>query len=110
VARGREEKGGSAWARPRGGGRRRREGDPDVAVGSSGRPATAPNCRARVVPWPHEQRRVAGVGDASDGVSATDGQDRGEAGPGGSGRGAREKRESETGRWWGTDMQAQAAQ
>jgi hypothetical protein len=33
------------------------------------------------------------VGDASDGVSATDGQDRGEAGPGGSGRGAREKRE-----------------
>jgi hypothetical protein len=45
---------------------------------------------------PPEQGRAAGVGDAGDGVSTTDGRDRGEAGPGGTGRGVREKRESET--------------
>jgi hypothetical protein len=37
----RGEKGGSAWARPRGGGRRRKWG-PIAAVGSVGRPATPP--------------------------------------------------------------------
>jgi hypothetical protein len=41
MARGREEKGGLAWVRPRGGGRRRR-GVAGMAVSSSGRPVMAP--------------------------------------------------------------------
>jgi hypothetical protein len=49
------------------------------------------------------------VGDAGDVVSATDGQDRGEAGPGGSGRGVREKGVSEAGHRRGTDTWARAA-
>jgi hypothetical protein len=49
------------------------------------------------------------VGDAGDVVSATDGQDRGEAGPGGSGRGAREKGVSEAGHRRGTDTWARVA-
>jgi hypothetical protein len=43
-------------------------------------------------PWP------SGMGDAGDGLSVTDGQDRGETRPGGSDRGAREK---ERERWGG---------
>jgi hypothetical protein len=49
------------------------------------------------------------VGDVGDGVSATDGRNRGEVGPSGSGRCAREKRESEIGHRRGTDMRAWAA-
>jgi hypothetical protein len=57
-----------------------------------------------------QQGRAAGVGDAGNRVSTPDGRDRGEAGPDGSGWGVREKRESEIGRRWGTDMRARAAQ
>jgi hypothetical protein len=53
----------------------------------------APDHRARAAPLPHEQGRVAGVGDAGDGVSVTDGRDRGEAGTGVRGR-KRERRGS----------------
>jgi hypothetical protein len=61
-----------------------------MVVGSSGRPAAAPDHRARATLLPREQGRTMGVGD---GVSATDGWERGEAGPDDSGQGAREKRE-----------------
>jgi hypothetical protein len=51
------------------------------------------------------------MGDASDGLSVTDGQDRGETGPGGSDRGAREKeREREMGLQWDTGMWDRATQ
>jgi hypothetical protein len=49
------------------------------------------------------------MGDASDGVSATDGRDRGEVGLSDSGRGVREKRERDRHRW-GADMHAREAQ
>jgi hypothetical protein len=76
-------RGASAWRQEK------EERGAGVVVGSSGRPAMAPDHRARVARLPHEQGRVAGVDDTGDGVSATDGRDRGEARPGGSGRGAR---------------------
>jgi hypothetical protein len=62
-----------------------------------------------VVPLLCEQGRAAGMGDASDGVSATDGRDRGEVGLSDSGRGVREKRERDMHRW-GADMHAREAQ
>jgi hypothetical protein len=73
-------------------------GDPGAAVGNVGWPETAPDRRARAAALPREQGRAAGVGNAGNGVSVADGQDRGEVGPGGSGRGAREK---ERERWGG---------
>jgi hypothetical protein len=97
VARGREEKGRGRHGRVRVEAGEGGEGGPGVAVGGSGQPTMAPDHQVRVVQLPHEQRRATGVGDAGNGVSATDGWDQGEAGPDGSGRGVRETRESETG-------------
>jgi hypothetical protein len=109
VARGREEKGrgrrGRVHVEVGEGG----EGGPGAAVSYSGRLAMALDHRARAAPLPREQKRAAGMGDAGDGVSATNGRDWGEVGPGGSGWGAREKRESETGRWWGAELWAWVA-
>jgi hypothetical protein len=71
-----------------GGGRRGRvhmeareggEGGRGVVVCSLGRPTTTPDRRAWVAPLPCKQGRATGVGDAGDGVSVTDGRDRGEA-------------------------------
>jgi hypothetical protein len=61
------EKGGSAWARPRGGGRRRREGGSGIAIDGAGQPATASNRWAQVAALPQKQRRAVSVGDAGKG-------------------------------------------
>jgi hypothetical protein len=96
--------GASAWRREK-----EERGGAGAVVGCSRWLAMAPDLQAWAAPLLREQRRAAGVGDADDGVSVTDGRDQGKAGPGCGGRGAREKRESETGRRWGTDMQARVA-
>jgi hypothetical protein len=79
------------WARPRGGRRRRREGRPGIAIGSTGRPTTSPDRQVRATSSPREQRWAAGVGDTVTRAKVADVRDQGEAGLGGSGQGAREK-------------------
>jgi hypothetical protein len=83
----------------------------DVGVGGeevlAWRSAAAPGRRARAVPLPREQGRVA---DAATRANVADEWDRGEAGPGGSGRVRGRRRESEAGRLWGADTRPRAAQ
>jgi hypothetical protein len=82
-----EEGKGALQAHSCGGGRRRRGAS--AAVASSERPAMTLDRRARAAPLPREQGRAAGVANAGDGVSVTDGRDQGKTGPGRSGWGAR---------------------
>jgi hypothetical protein len=52
--------GASAWRMEKEG----EKGGPGTAIGSMKQLASAPGHRARAVPLPHKQERVAGMGDA----------------------------------------------
>jgi hypothetical protein len=95
----------SAW--------REKEGEkwgPGVVINSVGRPAMAPDRRARATPLRHEQGRATGVSDTGEGTRVADAWDQGEVGPGVSGGVWERAKRREAGRRRGADTWARAAQ